>query len=381
MARILRPSVLFEARKLNWDMVKDKTNDLVAPLGTPDAFVVRVGDPVWSLRSQEPEGHRDTDPYAAFIPVFGAVNGLLKTDDIVFQGVKLFDQNSDPRTSHNQDDVGTLQVGGTITIHHTGPYNIEVGQMVYGSIFPYTYIDEKGQIQPKIRIPGTQGGKGESDLNSGVSEGRFLPAIFGLKYDDQASYFKKLEMNIRGIMDGKHPEAVTETKEASSFLEEVQYSIEQELFSNAAIDLPARQYANAYAAYHLWSMHSDDQPTQARDVGEAVLSWIQKIYSKCAADSSEYSSNLGANSISFTHPCLNPSIVSELLDKETWEADVRSIEKRRPGAALGVWAKELQDDYRERNSAYLSTHHMGKSEHSVEPAGSFDLFMGIGNRC
>jgi hypothetical protein len=377
MALVLRPDDIFKQRKLNWDCAKDKTNDLIAPLGTLDCFVVRVGEMVFSEKGYQAETYRNADTHGAFVPVFSCVNGMYKHQDIVFQGAHIFSQDGAPKTAYNSDAVGTVQTRGTITVVNTGPNVIQVGEQVYASIFPWTRLDDNGNIQPKIVIPGTAGAQGEKDLNTGVSEARFLPATYALSQWDMAAYFKGVDIDIENIWETSGLlDSVQSNKTALEAMEGMQYKCNHALFAESAVDLPARNYANAMIANYLWKVYSLEEPRLAMEIGLAVLEWTKRLHQKSRDDSEQYQANLGANSVPFTHPSLNPVVGAKLAELGTWTSESRSIDRLRPQAALGKWTENLCKDATFKQQAFLDAHVAGKSMHAVEPGGSFEVDIG-----
>jgi len=377
MALVVRPPDMFAQRKLNWDCAKDKMADLVAPLGTVECFVVRVGEPVFSEKGYQAETYRNADTHGAFVPVFSCVNAMYKHQDIVFQGAHIFSQDGRPATAYNSDAVGTLQTRGTITMVNTGPNVIQVGQQVYWSIFPWTRLDDNGNVQPKIVIPGTAGALGEKDGNTGVSEARFLPASFGISNGSSAAYFKGVDIDIENIWETSGLlDSVTSHKTALEALEAMQYKCDHAIFAESAVDLPARQYAHAAIASYLWKVFCFEQPHTAMEIGSAVLTWIQRLHQKSRDDSEKYQGNLGANSVPFNHPSLNPVIGSKLRSIDTWRSENRSIDRLRPQAALAKWTENLKLAATFKQQDHLDSHMGGKSLHAVEPGGSFDIDIG-----
>ena len=85
--------------------------------------------------------------------------------------------------------------------------------------------------------------------------------------------------------------------------------------------------------------------------------------------------------LAFTHPSLNPSIVADLMKQDTWENDNVLIQELRPQSALSAWINDACTAADHKQMEYLSSHMLGKSQHTIEPAGSFDVFLGVGTRC
>ena len=375
MARIIRPQDMFKQRKLNWDTAKDKMKDLVAPLGTVDCYVIQIADLVWSDRGYEAETFRGTDVNGAFVPVWSCVNAKYTHEDMVFQGAAIFNQDGNPRTAFNSDEVGTLQVRGTITTNHYGSEVIQVGDLVYGSIFPWSYTDAHGNLMPKINTIGTQGAWNEKDENTGVSEGRFMPQLWGLSQYDHAGYFAGLDIEVEDLVeDSNILDGIINSKSTLDALETLQYKAKHQIFAKAAIDLPSREYVNAAIADYIWSIFREEQ--NARHIGDGIFRWIQRMYQKTRNDSSKYQDNLGANSVAFNHPSLNPLIASKFAAASTWTNGLREIDRMTAASALSRWTGSLMRMAMTRQQAFLDSHVVGKSMHAVEPGASFDVDLG-----
>ena len=286
--------------------------ELLAPVGTPECFTVLKGELCYSLSRPDGTPLRDTNPYDAFQVVFSSVNGLLISDPIQFAGYMAFNQPP----SH-PDPVGTLVTNGTVSVVHTGPYTIYANQLVYFSKFPYRAKNDGGHYEPAVREVGVPGEVGEKDLN-GVSLAKFKPALYGLKNCDTAAYLAGVQEEIKtawfarlgGGSNGAPIQRPLTAENIASEIRSVWAKLDGTLFEHSAKELPARKYAEAFTHLFAYQLHQ----STGKDISpfmKYMFQYIQTEFEYKATCSLRYQEALGTDSISFTHPSLNPVIASK----------------------------------------------------------------------
>jgi hypothetical protein len=372
-ANFTRPQVLFDIRRQNWERVKDREKDLVAPLGTADCFVVRKSHFVYEVAGRTPIAPRQSVARNAHVNVTDCVNGLLWSDILVFVGAAL----TPPKPSH-PDPVGTVQTCGTITSWHTGSVPLHVGETAYASIVPATVQNDRGVVVPAYPVLGTAGEMGEVDAYSKTSQAKFFPSIFSLKGNDNDAYILGLEHDIETLWEEHDVEHVTGANVVDK-VKEILYALETKQFARAAKDLPARKYAAAYALQHLYNRHSgtnSDSDHSEFQIAQVVVNKAENYFRAMNEASVRFHNNLGMHSMPYTHPLLTASLRERFNHEDYWNGKKEIIEGYLPHAAIVKYLQELCNYYAADQRRFLRRSIVGTVLSDTLPGSSLDINMG-----
>lgn len=324
---MIRPEVLYKERQPTADQLMSRKgangeDPLYAPLGSPDAFVIRRGDLTYSLvKSGTDLMRRQTLDRDAEEQVFSCTNGLPANVEIRFAGHADFT----PHESNKGDDVGTVARAGTRTVIHTGEYPIANNETIYFSAWPSTVFDK---ITNKW-VPAIE--------EAGQPEDKFRPALFGLKRHGVYAIMRGTEEQIKGFYADNYGRGYAGGYDVDEWFT---YSVPQDsrvgkmggivgdfinrLFYNQAYDLPARLYAAVFALY--WFQQKTGWMPLNKDKHVTLL---QKLwFNPIKMDQKQYLESTGNSIATEAHPIYKAVITIPDLQEYSREASIQAFSKQ-----------------------------------------------------
>lgn len=255
---------------------------LYAPIGTDKAFTVYKGDLVYSLIKENHQLNvRVSSELDAGEEVFSHVGGLPTTQDIRFAGHVDFS----PHEPGN-DDVGTIARAGTRTVVNTGPNNINIGDTVYFSPFPYVAHEPA----TGVKLPAIQ--------EVGQPADKYRPALYGVVGHDVyaciSNLQEKVKADIEVLFNGNSSYEVNYTT--------IHGAIESTWLVQGAGDIPARAYAQIYALWWI-ALNKLDDVTNGQKIGEFIKDKLKAVwFDRQGTKQKEFLRAIGKGEDVFYHP-------------------------------------------------------------------------------